>query len=117
MLNKSETVTLKSKTGKLVDVKLGFSWSTAFLSFFPDLIRGYFKLPLIVLLVLAMMVINLPADVYIAGSMIIGIVYAALRNKHLLQYYLDKGYTVIDGDKKVVDEFLGYETTDKVWGG
>ena len=116
MLNKSETITLQCKTGKLVDVKMSFSWSTAFLSFLPDLLRGYFKLPFIVLLVLAMMVINLPADVYIAGSMIIGIIYAALRNKHLLQYYLDKGYTIIDGDKGKVDAFLGYNTTDKVWG-
>ena len=122
-----KTTTLQNKLGRVQEVKLGLSGITLLLGLIipisapiPDLIKGNFKsaiLAYFAMIVLGIIFITLDVSTAFCGVsfLTIIVVYSLLRNKHLLQYYLDNGYWFIDGTKGEVDAALGYVTSESVW--
>ena len=113
-------VTLKNKYGKVTNVKIGYSFTTLFFSFFPDLIRGNFKNAF--LFFLFMLVANMllvmagSADITNLTAWLFPAIWAHKRNKYLLEHYMNKGYSVFalqNLTKEELDSFVGYEVEMK----
>jgi len=126
-MNKENTVKMQNNLGKIVEVKLGFCPITlvlgllfAPLSAIPDLFNGSVKTPMLFLFIISFggMLLALvgfdtiPIFLFFLLSIL---VYSALRSKWLVQFYLNKGYKFIEGNKEKVDNILGYTTNDKIW--
>ena len=130
---KDKVVTMKDGNGKTVDVRLDYSWVTLFFCFIPDLLRGNFKSCLIYIAVLAgtlfLLVGNTDTRYYFdpeyrelvdLANFIITLtcnfVYALVRNKALISFYLKEGYSFVgDVDKSELDTFMGYTiNTNKI---
>ncbi|MFD7522363.1 DUF2628 domain-containing protein [Paenibacillus chitinolyticus] len=81
-------VILKNDGGVVKDVKVGFSWTTFFFSFFPALFRGDLKWAAI------MFIISLCLGAFTMGigGLISGIVFSFVYNKIYIKELIEKGY-------------------------
>lgn len=109
-------VTLKNKYGKVTNVKVGYSFTTFFFSFFPDLIRGNIKNGLLFFAFMLganmLLVMAGSEDITNLTAWLFPALWAIKRNKYLLEYYMNKGYTITalqNVTKEEVDSFVGYE--------
>ena len=121
------TVKMQNTLGKIVEVKLGFCPITlvlgllfAPLSALPDLFRGSVKTPMLFLLTIffggmTLSMIGFDTIPIFLFFLLSILVYASLRSKWLVQFYLNKGYKFIEGNKEKVDGVVGYVTSDKIW--
>ena len=118
---KNGKVSMKDVNGKIVEVKVGFSWTTLFFSLFPDLLRGNLKPALgffVVYVLLNTMLIAGNVDEVVTSLILLvpTFIYASMRNKKLIEYYFSKGYSFVgDIDKGELDTFMGYTVnTNKI---
>jgi hypothetical protein len=118
-------ISMKNEHGRVVEVKVGFSWTVLFFNFIPDLLRGRFAISLMVLLG---PVLLFAVSLFLFGSysttmlnllIVVDIIWAFYRNKTLFQHYLNKGYrpiiTSIEQRVKL-NEFLGYQFKGRCYG-
>lgn len=100
-------VIMRNVNGKTIKVSVGYSFTTFFFSFIPDLLRGAFLNSF--LLFVSMLVLNVLTGFL---GVFIPWIYAIKRNKFLIEYYMEKGYKIIKIDnasKEELDTFMGYE--------
>lgn len=93
-------IQMKNSTGRVVEVKMGFSWTTLLFSFIPDLIRGRIAITLVLIF----------AQLMTAG--LAAIIWSFFRNKNLFNDYLEQGYKPIITSKEqkaTLSGWLGYE--------
>ncbi|QLE84296.1 DUF2628 domain-containing protein [Shewanella sp. Scap07] len=110
----SDRVIFRNKfSGKLKEVKLGFSWTTFFFMYFPDFFRGNFKTGGIYFAVwLGWVAISCTPDLEIMASIVglIGcIVWSFHRNRFLAKHYDLEGWELVVGDKDRVKAYIGRE--------
>ncbi len=115
-MNNIKNVTLVNTSGKTVDVKIGYSFTTFFFGAFAPLLRGQwiFALMLFVVQSVLMMAMISAGVQPIVGTLITCGVAGYFRNKNLLEMYRGKGYAITKMDgvtQKEVDGFLDYSLT------
>ncbi|MCJ7856079.1 DUF2628 domain-containing protein [Lachnospiraceae bacterium NSJ-143] len=89
---------LKNDAGIIKEVKVGFSWTVFFFSFFVPLIRGDFKWAAI------MFLISLLVGYFGYGltAFIVGIIFSFMYNKLYTKELLSKGYYPLsDADRDI----------------
>ena len=81
-------ISLINKEGHIIEVKLGFSWTTLFFGIFPALLRKDFKWAVIMLGI--SITINL--FIYGLGASLTSAVFAFIYNKIYIKQLLANGY-------------------------
>ena len=98
MSNKFAVV--ESPTGKLKQVKIGYSYTTLIFGSLPDLFRGNFLNAFLTftLSLVVSIILNLNGLYELSTILVLIIygIYASVRNERLLDSYMKKGWTVKD---------------------
>ncbi|WP_211748463.1 DUF2628 domain-containing protein [Paenibacillus sp. Marseille-Q4541] len=85
-------VVLANEAGVTKDVKVGFSWTTFFFTFFPALFRGDLKWAFIMFL----LTVAFGSFTFGIGGWVCGLVFAFVYNKIYIKELLEKGYRPVN---------------------
>ena len=110
-----KSVALKNKIGKIVEVKIGYSWTSFFFSFIPSILRGHWKFGFCYLLVLILAniittLIGFRIDWLI--PLLITLKWGSIRNQYLLSHYLNNGWKIISMNEVSdvdINKYMGYK--------
>lgn len=115
-------VVIKNSHGKVVEVKVGYSFTTMFFGFIPDLLRGVWKNAILYIVFTTIfnfiLVTAGSRDVLVLTSWLWSILWGIKRNKYLLEHYLDKGYSIValeNCSRQDLNASLGYELEMGDW--
>lgn len=106
-------------SGKIKEVKLGYSFTTLFFGWLPDLLRQnfrwaliYFGLTFAISFVFSFSAVMSEPSVDAAAltvplGWLMNAIWGTMRNKKLLEFYLANGFKISSADKNQVQVYLG----------